>query len=138
MLIRSIALVAALASLAPTPAASHITQPWPEVSADCSGLADALRNGATIVCLAPAERGFVAEHRFRCDDNAPCIYTRTLPGNLTVWCRFSQEGREAFAASVEAQANGPISGAAARECEVRDGEGAVVPWERAFESEAGH
>lgn len=140
MVFRLIAAVAILATLIGAPAVALTTQPWPEAAPNCSALPDALRSGATIVCRDPvtAERTFEAEHRLRCDEAALCIYTQTMPDDLTLWCRFSPQGREAYAEIIETRADGPIRGIMARECELRDSAGAIILFESARSGDKAH
>jgi hypothetical protein len=133
MAIRYMLAAAILAGLASAPVLALTPLPWPEPSADCSGLASALRDGAALVCTAPSaiDAGFAAEHRFRCDDAQACTYTQTMPDERTLWCRFTEAGRAEFAANLDASAPNPIGPSVARECEVRDRSGAIIPFESA-------
>lgn len=133
MALRLIAAAAVLAALMGAPATALTTQPWPETQPTCSALPSALRSGATLVCTdtVTPERSFEAEHRLRCDEAGLCFYTQTMPGNMTLWCRFSPEGREAYAQTIETRADGPIRGIMARECELRDSAGAIISFESA-------
>ncbi|MBN8608018.1 MAG: hypothetical protein J0L81_13965 [Caulobacterales bacterium] len=138
MAIRYLVAAAMLAELASSPALALTPLPWPEPAAECSGLAGALRDGTAIVCSAPsiADPSFAAEHRFRCDDAEACAYTQTMPDERTLWRRFSEAGRAEFAANLDAHAPHSIGAIGARECEVRDRTGAIIPFEHAHA--AGH
>ncbi len=138
MAIRYMVAAAMLVGLTSSPVLALTPLPWPEPSVDCSGLAGALREGTAIVCTAPstADPSFVAEHRFRCNDAQACTYTQTMPEERTLWCRFSEAGRAEFAANLDARASNPIGVIGARECEVRDRSGAIIPFEST--SAAGH
>lgn len=140
MAFRLIAAAAVLATLIGAPATALTTQPWPETQPTCSALPSALRSGATLVCTDPvtAERRFELEHRLRCDEAELCLYTQTLPDNMTLWCRFSPQGREAYATIIETRADGPIWGIMARECELRDSAGAIIPFESARSGDEAH
>ncbi|UPT61294.1 MAG: hypothetical protein M0D54_12690 [Hyphomonadaceae bacterium JAD_PAG50586_4] len=113
--------------------------PWPEEAPDCSGLSDALREGSTIVCRErPTVEGLAlfgvafpeVEHRFRCNEPNVCTYTYSR-SDMTLWCRLSEAGREAFASIRETNHSGPLPELVRRECEARDRTGAVVPIEPA-------
>lgn len=140
MAFRLIAAAAVMAALMGAPATALTTQSWPETQPTCSALPSALRSGATLVCTDPAtaERSFEAEHRLRCDEAGLCLYTQTMPEGMTLWCRFSQQGREAYAEMIETRANGPLQGIMARECELRDSAGAIIPFESARGGDKAH
>lgn len=126
---RRLLMLALLATSLAGPAIALTLQAWPETSPDCSGLPNALREGSTMVCQQahPFVPNFQIEHRLRCDE--ACLYTQTMPADMTMWCRFSEAGRAEFATVLEAKENGAAPGVVLRECEVRDRNGAMVPFE---------
>ncbi len=137
MVFRLIAAVVVLAGLLSAPAIGLTTRPWPEAAPDCDALASALRSGSAFVCrqASTADPAFEAEHRFRCDEDQRCTYTKTLPRERTLWCRFTEAGRAEFAAAIEAGARDPT---AMRECELRDRGGAIIPFEGARNADHAH
>ncbi|HVK81128.1 MAG TPA: hypothetical protein VM915_11010 [Verrucomicrobiae bacterium] len=84
------------------------------------------------------ESAFEAEHRFRCDEDQYCTYTQTMPRERTLWCRFTEAGRAEFAAVIEAGAREPPVPTALRECELRDRDGAIIPFEGARDADHAH
>jgi hypothetical protein len=137
MVFRLIVAAVVLVGLLSAPAIGLTTRPWPETAPDCSALTSALRSGSAFVCRQPstADPAFEAEHRFRCDEDQRCTYTQTLPRERALWCRFTEAGRAAFAAAIEAGAHEP---AAMRECELRDRDGAIIPFEGARNADHAH
>jgi hypothetical protein len=105
-------------------------------AASCQALPAALRGCEAITCNEPHPfvRSFTMEHRVAGPDGDRCGYTQRMPGDMSMSCRLSEEGRNEMAAQVEEMARGNLSGgtgrqnAMTRECEVRDSSGTVVPW----------
>ena len=127
----ALTVVAACAQTAASPQPAS-----PTVAATCQALPDALRGCAPMTCGQPHPfvRSFTIEHRVVGPDGDRCGYSQTMPGEMTMTCRFTEAGRAEMAAQVEAMERGSLSGgtgqqsAMTRDCEVRDSSGSVVPW----------
>lgn len=135
-MLRVLAVCVALGALA-APAFSQPDEA-PAPAAECTALPEALRGCAPAACLQPHPfmRGFQITHRVIGADGEACAYTQTMPGDMTMSCRFSEDGRVEMAASIEEMlTTGAMSGstsapanAMTRECEIRGRDGAVIPW----------
>ncbi|MEZ5958372.1 MAG: hypothetical protein R3C27_14300 [Hyphomonadaceae bacterium] len=128
------AIAAACAQTSPvTPLPTPATVTAPE---SCPALADAMERCTPAACSQrhPFMRAFQIEHRVAGPEGDRCVYSQTMPGDMLMTCRFSAEGRAEMAGLVREMERGNLSGgtgqqnAMTRECEVRDSNGAVIPW----------
>lgn len=121
-----------------TLAAPALSQPdQPLIAPECAALPEALRGCTPASCQQPHPflRNFMITHAVAGPDGEACGYSQTMPGEMAMACRFSEAGRSEYAGVVEEMLAGRMSGATSapesamtRECEIRDRNGAVVPW----------
>ncbi|MBX3429152.1 MAG: hypothetical protein KF779_06200 [Hyphomonadaceae bacterium] len=102
----------------------------------CVALAEALRTCAPASCQQrhPFVGTFMIEHRITGMDGETCGYTQSMPGDMSMRCRFTPGGRSEMADLIVEMQRGNFSGGTGqqnvltRECEVRDRDGNVLPW----------
>lgn len=83
----------------------------------------------------PLMRSFVVEHTIAGEKDASCGYSQTMPGKMTMECKFSAAGRKAMAGELRASvAGGPMRGGTsqaqpewAKECEIVTASGTRSP-----------
>jgi hypothetical protein len=79
-------------------------------------------------------RTFTIDHRVTGLEGERCGYTQSVPGDMSMTCRFTPEGRTEMAELILEMERGNLSGGTGqqsvltRECEVRDRDGNVLPW----------
>ncbi|MEZ6023834.1 MAG: hypothetical protein R3C16_10585 [Hyphomonadaceae bacterium] len=107
----------------------------------CAGFSTALRACAPARCAHPHPLvpTFTIEHRIAGMEDGACAYTQTVPGDMTMRCRFSEAGRSEFAEEINAMVSGrqttfsfstsdPQDTVVTRECVVLDAAGREIPW----------
>ncbi|MGE0047112.1 MAG: hypothetical protein AB7J28_09670 [Hyphomonadaceae bacterium] len=118
-----------------------LAAPAPAQEGACEALAASLEEGcAPASCTQPHPlmRNFTIEHRVTGEESGACAYAQTMPGNMTMQCRFSAEGRAELAAQLREAAQSQsfsfstrdpeAENYLTRECEIRDQAGRVIPW----------
>lgn len=98
---------------------------------------DACKTGK-VATAHPLMKSFVIEHTITGEKESACAYSQTMPGKMTMECRFSPANRKLMAAELRASAaGGPMRGGTsqaqpewARECEIVTASGARSPMVR--------
>ena len=126
---------------APT-SAGTATAPVATLQGGCTAFPDALRACAPSSCGQPHvfAPNFTIEHRITGIEDNACVYTQSMPGEMTMACRLSESGRDELATDMEEfQRTGELSfsfstedptpeTAMTRECQIRDRDGNIIPW----------
>jgi len=133
----AVCFASAVHAQAPPPAAQA---PTPGSADDVRTFADALETCKTgkVATPHPFMKSFVIEHTVTGDTDAACGYVQTMPGKMTMECKFTASGRKQMAAELRASvAGGPMRGGTsmaqpewAKECEIVTASGARSPMVR--------
>ena len=81
----------------------------------------------------PFVKGFVIEHTITGESGGSCAYSQTMPGQMTMDCKLSAQGRAALATEFRDLAEGRLSGGTgsqpswSRECEIVTKDGKRMP-----------
>jgi hypothetical protein len=131
----AVILLSAVHAQVPAPAPAQ--PPTPGSVEDVRTFADALESCKTgkVATAHPLMKSFVIEHTVTGDKDAACGYVQTMPGKMTMECKFSASGRKLMAAELRASvAGGPMRGGTsmaqpewAKECEIVTASGARSP-----------
>lgn len=134
----AVVLSVALHAQAPTPPAAQA--PTPGSADEVRAFADSLEacKAGKVATAHPLMKSFVIEHTVSAEKDAACGYVQTMPGKMTMECKFSASGRKLMAAELRASAaGGPMRGGTsqaqpewARECEIVTASGARSPMVR--------
>jgi hypothetical protein len=124
--------------LAAVPAAA--TGQGPQPGEDPAVFAAALERceAAVLKVPHPLVRPFIVTHTVRGETDGRCQYEQTMPGNMTMACAFTADGRAAMAEEIrKLAADGPLRGSTkgpqpawAKECEIVMPDGKRVPFGR--------
>ena len=122
----------------PAPAAETAPAAEAEPAAPASGplaFAEALDacTAAQFEAPHPFMRGFTIQHKLIGPRDGSCQYTQSMPGDMTMECALSDEGKKALGDEFRAQAEGRMSGSTAKQpvwtsdCEIVAKDGKRTP-----------
>lgn len=108
----------------------------------CAALPADLRACAPAQCRQPHPimPGFEIVHDIAGMENGACVYRQSMPQNMSMHCRLSEDGRAYFADQMRtfldggrisgrfSTREGPQDNAMTRECEIIDQNGETLPW----------
>jgi hypothetical protein len=134
----AVLLLSAVYAQVPAPAPAQ--PPTPGSVEDVRAFADGLESCKTgkVATAHPLMKSFVIEHTVTGDKDATCGYVQTMPGKMTMECKFTASGRKLMAAELRASvAGGPMRGGTsmaqpewAKECEIVTASGTRSPMVR--------
>jgi hypothetical protein len=112
----------------------------PPAGDDPTAFAEALLacQPATMTIPHPLVRPFMVMHTVKGDEKGRCRYDQTMPGEMTMECAFSEDGRKAMAEEIRTLAGGTTlhgstkgpQPAWTKECEIVTKDGKRMPFGR--------